>query len=263
MTSDALSPFPETLAQYADLLLNARKSGHCLQQIPSSCVPQNAEEAYAVQDRVARALRPSSGSIHGWKVGAPTPDSEPFCAPLHKKTIFSGNTELPAELCRIYGVEAEIVYVFGTSLPQHRIPWTEQDVREAITSAHAAIEIFDTRFCEPHSQSNLTHLADQGNHGALIYGASLTDWQRLIPVKERVQLTLNGKTVVDHIGGNSAGDTIRLLVWLANHAARRGLPIQAGTVVTTGSTMGTKFVPAGTVANVQIGPLPAVSVTLP
>lgn len=263
MKSDVFSPSSDALAQYADLLLGARKNGHCLQQITASSVPQNAEDAYAVQDRVARGLISSLGSIQGWKVGAPTPDSEPFCAPLHQKTIFSGDTKLPVGLCRRYGVEAEIVYVFGVSLPLRSTPWTEQDVRKAIVSAHAAIEIFDTRFCKPGSQSGLTHLADQGNHGALIYGTPLDDWRRLVPVDEPVRLILNGKTVIDHTGGNSAGDPMRLLVWLANHAAKRGLPIQAGTVVTTGSMTGTEFVPAGTVAEVQIGPLAAVSVTLP
>ncbi len=263
MKSDVFSPLSDALAQYADLLLGARKNGHCLQQIPASSAPQDAEDAYAVQDRVARTLTSSFGSIQGWKVGAPTPGSEPFCAPLHQNTIFSGNTKLPVGLCRLYGVEAEIVYVFGVSLPLRSTPWTEEDVRKAIVSAHAAIEIFDTRFCKPGSQSGLTHLADQGNHGALIYGTPLDDWQRLVPVDEPVRLILNGETVIDHTGGNSAGDPMRLLVWLANHAAKRGLPIQAGTVVTTGSMTGTEFVPAGTVAEVQIGPLTAVSVTLP
>lgn len=263
MKPDVFAPLSDALAQYAELLLDARKSGHCLQQVPTSCAPQNAEDAYAVQDRVAHALIPSFGSIQGWKVGAPTPDSEPFCAPLHQTTIFSGDTKLPVGLCRLYGVEAEIVYVFGASLPLRSTPWTEQDVRKSIVSAHAAIEIFDTRFCKPGSQSGLTHLADQGNHGALIYGAPLNAWQRLVPVDEPVRLILNGKPVIDHKGGNSAGDPMHLLVWLANHTAKRGLPIQAGTVVTTGSMIGTEFVPAGTVAEVQIGPLTPVSVTLP
>ncbi|WP_249197141.1 2-keto-4-pentenoate hydratase [Gluconobacter wancherniae] len=263
METDFSSPLSDTLVEYSELLLGARKNGHCLQQLQASRAPQNVEDAYAVQDRVANALISSLGSIQGWKVGAPTPDSEPFCAPLHQKTIFSGNTKLPAGLCRFYGVEAEIVYIFGASLPLRSTPWTEQDIRKSIISAHAAIEIFDTRFCKPGSQSGLTHLADQGNHGALIYGAPLTDWQRLVPVDEPVRLILNGKTVIDHVGGNSAGDPMRLLVWLANHAAKRGFPIQAGTVVTTGSMTGTEFVSAGTVAEVQIGPLAQVSVTLP
>lgn len=263
MTSDVYSPLSDALKQYADLLLDARKTGHCLQQIPASSVLQNTEDAYAIQDRVAHALISSFGSIQGWKVGAPTPDSEPFCAPLHQKTIFSGDTKLPVDFCRLYGVEAEIVYVFGSSLPMRSTPWTEEDVRKSIVSVHAAIEIFDTRFCKPGSQSGLVHLADQGNHGALIYGAPLNDWQRLAPVDERVRLTLNGKTLIDHTGGNSAGDPMRLLVWLANHAARRGFPLQAGTIVTTGSMTGTEFVSAGTIAEVQIGPLAPVTVTLP
>ncbi|MFT9096596.1 MAG: fumarylacetoacetate hydrolase family protein, partial [Gluconobacter cerinus] len=160
-------------------------------------------------------------------------------------------------------VEAEIVYIFRKDLPFRETPWTQAEVCEAIGSAHAAIEIFDTRFCEAGSQDGLVHLADQGNHGALIYGPGISTWQQLTPVTEQVKLVLDDQIAIEHAGGNSAGDPIRLLVWLANHAAKRGLPLEAGTVVTTGSMTGTKFVPAGTTAKVEIGSLVPVSVVLP
>lgn len=256
MTASVLSP-------YAERLLEARKSGSCISEIAEALKPKNPAEAYAIQNEVAHALVPSLGPVRGWKVGAPTPTAEPNCSPLHQGTLFSGDTNLPRGLCRFYGVEAEIVYIFGNDLPARGTPWTEAEVRDAIATAHAAIEIFDTRFCKPGSQDGLVHLADQGNHGALIYGAGTSEWRDLTPVAEPVRLTLNGEVAIEHIGGNSAGDPIHMLVWLANHAAARGLPIQTGTIVTSGSMIGTRFVEAGTVATVQIGSLQPISVTLP
>ncbi|MFT9435611.1 hypothetical protein [Acetobacter syzygii] len=87
---------------------------------------------------------------------------------------------------------------------------------------HPAIEIIDTRFVAPGSQPPFDHLADQQSHGALFVGPAMVDCQDLVPTEERVTLTIDGRVAVDHIGGNSAGDPIRMLVWLASHAAHLG-----------------------------------------
>ena len=262
--NDTVSLSPDAaLTHCAAIFLGARKSKTCLDSLPDTIKIHDAKKAYSVQDQVAQALTASLGPIKGWKVGASTPESEPFCAPLHQATLFSGDTKLPEGLCRLYGVEAEIVYIFRKDLPLRETPWTQAEVCDAIGSAHAAIEIFDTRFCKAGSQDGLVHLADQGNHGTLIYGPGISTWQQLTPVTEQVKLVLDDQIAIEHAGGNSAGDPIRLLVWLANHAAKRGFPLEAGTVVTTGSMTGTKFVPAGTTAKVEIGSLAPVSIVLP
>jgi 2-keto-4-pentenoate hydratase len=59
------------------------------------------------------------------------------------------------------------------------------------------------------------------NHGALIAGPALTDWRILDPVRQPVTLVINDKRVCDTIGGDSAVDPVRLLVWLAISEAAR------------------------------------------
>ncbi|GBQ61812.1 2-oxopent-4-enoate hydratase [Komagataeibacter swingsii DSM 16373] len=210
--------------------------------VDGALVPATQADAYAVQDMVGRSL----GPVGGWKVGAPAPDAEPACAPIHTATIFSDGATVPADTCRHLGVEAEIGYRFARALPPRAAPWTRDEVLDAIGTAHPVIEILDTRFARPGSLHKLLHAADQQSHGALIVGPGTTTWRTLDPVHERVVLRIDGKVAADHTGGNSAGDPLRMLVWLANHAARRGMGIDAGCVVTTGSTTGTIFVPHGT-----------------
>lgn len=210
--------------------------------VDGALVPATEAEAYAVQDTVGRSL----GPVGGWKVGASSPDAEPACAPIHTATIFSDGATVPADTCRHLGVEAEIGYRFARALPPRAAPWTRDEVLDAIGTAHPVIEILDTRFARPGSLHKLLHAADQQSHGAMIVGPGTTAWRTLDPVRERVVLRINGKVAVDHIGGNAAGDPLRMLVWLANHAARRGVGIGAGCVVTTGSTTGTIFVAHGT-----------------
>ncbi|GBQ23605.1 2-oxopent-4-enoate hydratase [Gluconacetobacter sacchari DSM 12717] len=252
----------EVVGALSDALLEARRVPGGIASLPEGLSLPDEAAAYAVQDRVARSLLGSAGPVLGWKVGAATPDATPFCAPLHRATLFFGDTRLPAGLCRVFGAEAEIVYRIGKDLPFRSDGWDEAAVRDAIASAHPAIEIFDTRFPRPFLYSRLIHLADQGNHGALVIGSGITDWASLHPVTEPVRLIVDGEVRMAHRGGNSAGDPIRLLVWLANHAAGRGMPLKAGDVVTTGSMTGTEFVPAGTVVRVEIGALAPVSVTI-
>ncbi|AQU88921.1 2-keto-4-pentenoate hydratase [Komagataeibacter nataicola] len=207
-------------------------------QVPDSLIPRSIEEAYAIQDVVRRHL----GPIAGWKVGSETPDSEPFCAPIHAATVFSDGADIPAGLCRHRGVEAELVYRFDRALPPRAEEWTRDEVLDAIGTIHPAIEILDSRFEKPGSQHRFLHTADQQSHGALIVGHGVAQWRQFTPVAQQVILSINNQTVADHAGGNSAGDPLRLLVWLANHASRRKIGISAGSVVTTGSTTGTIFV---------------------
>jgi 2-keto-4-pentenoate hydratase len=254
----------EMVAALGDALLEARRAQDgTVDDLPADLSLPDEDAAYAVQDAVVRSLRDSAGPVVGWKVGAASPDATPFCAPLHRATLFYGDTQLPPGLCRFFGAEAEIAYRIGGDLPFRNGGWDEAAVRDAIASAHPAIEIFDTRFPQPFQHSRLIHLADQGNHGALVIGEGITDWTSLDPVTEPVRLIVDGEVRMAHRGGNSAGDPIRLLVWLANHAAARGMPLKAGDVVTTGSMTGTEFVPAGTVVRAEFGSLAPVSVTMP
>lgn len=247
-----------SVEQLAEAFLRVRAGASPLDSLPGGYHVSSADEAYRIQHATLRAL---GGRVAGWKVGAPSPDSEPATAPILDTTLFDTATVLPRGLCRLIGVEAEIAYRFGRALPPREAPYTAQDVRDAIESVHPAIEILDTRFVTPGSQPAFDHLADQQSHGALFVGPALTDWHALVPTEERVTLTIDGRVAVDRAGGNSAGDPIRMLVWLASHAARYAGGLAAGTIVTTGSTSGTVFVEPGTRVRAAFAHLGSLSLT--
>lgn len=231
-----------TLTDIADLLLSVRNGTTAPpDHVPDSLIPPSIDAAYAIQDEVGHHL----GPIGGWKVGSETPQSEPFCAPIHTATIFDDGATVPHDLCRYLGVEAEIAYRFARDLPPRAHEWTRDEVLDAVGTIHPVIEILDTRYAKPGSQHKFLHTADQQSHGALIVGPGVADWRKFTPVHEPVILSINNQTVAEHTGGNSAGDPLRLLVWLANHASRRKIGIAAGSIVTTGSTTGTVFVDHG------------------
>ena len=205
----------------AAALLRARSTGEQLAQLPPGSAPADRPAAYAIQELVARSL----GPVAGWKVGAAGPSAEPFLAPLHR-----------------IGVEAEIVYLVGRDLPPRAQAYGRDEVLAAMAGVHPAIELVDSRFRDLAAVDRLSQLADQQNHGALLVGPPAAAWAGVDAAREPVRLTIDGEIRAEAVGGNSAGDPVRLLVWLANEGSRAWGGLRAGEAITTGSCTGTLFV---------------------
>ena len=211
-----------------------------LTELPEGSRPRDDAEAYAIQDGVAARL----GPVGGWKVGARGPDAPPFRAPIMAEAIFAAGP-VPAEWFNLIGVEAELAYRFDRGLPRRPAPYSEDEIRDAVGALVPVIEVLDTRFVALDTSDMLSHRADHQNGGALILGAPCGDWRGIDPLAQPVELWIDGVRRHSGVGGNAAGDNLRLLVWLANGGAGAG-GIAAGQVVTTGSCSGTDFVPRGT-----------------
>ncbi|WP_448206638.1 2-keto-4-pentenoate hydratase [Azospirillum sp. sgz302134] len=239
-----------------EALLEARRSRDWLTALPQP--PASEAEAYAIQDAVARRL----GPVTAWKVGARSPESEPFRAPIHADTLFWEVSRLPASMFQVIGMEAEIAYRFAKDLPPRAEPYTRDEVLDAVESVHPVFEIVDTRFAGFGSQDPLSHMADQFNHGALIVGPAIADWRALDPIRERVALDVDGTRKVETVGGNSAGEPVRLLVWMANVGTRSLGGLKAGDVVTTGSSTGTVFVKPGSRTVATFGTMGTIELTV-
>src|SRR5437763_551154 len=211
----------------AELLLSARRDPtQRLNALPEAIRPRTAEQAYLVQREVMQQL----GEIGGWKVGAPSPTADSFtCAPLPASGIVSS----PAQLsCRDRGIEAEIAVHLGRDLPPRDQPYTEQDVLGAISSAHPAIEVLDSRYTDPDAVDPLSNLADSLSHCSLVLGPAIPDWQSIDLAKVEVRVLVDGTEIKRQVA-NPAGDIKRLLLWLANTGARSAGGLKAGQAITT------------------------------
>ncbi len=242
----------------ARAFLEARRTRRWLDALPEGGRPSTDAEAYAIQDRVAAEL----GPVGGWKVGAATPDAAPFRGPIQSDTIFPDGARLSANGLHVIGVEAEIAYRFVRDLPPRARPYERDEVLAAIGSLHPVIEILDTRFVGIGSQDALSHRADHQNSGALIVGPAVTGWLHIESLRLPVRLTLNGAVRHEGVGGNSAGDNIRLLVWMANAGTREAGGIRAGQVITTGSCSGTDWVEPGIDARAEFEGVGAVAASI-
>ncbi len=244
--------------QAAALLLQARSARAWLPALPPEARPQDAGRAYAIQDRVCAEL----GAVGGWKVGARGIDAIPNCAPLAGHLIFSDGAGLPADLLRLRGVEAEIGFRLAADMPPRARPYEVREVAVFIESVHPTLEIVESRYIDFRGVDTLSVLADFNSNGALVVGPQVVDAAGALDRSLHVSLRFGGIEQVNASGGNPAIDLLRLLAWLANHAAVRCGGLRRGQIITTGSHTGMSFAPPGTLVSAEFSSVGAVSAQL-
>ncbi|MEO5701328.1 MAG: fumarylacetoacetate hydrolase family protein [Casimicrobiaceae bacterium] len=242
----------------AALLLEARRTGAPIADLPADAQPTTDADSYAIQDAQISEM----GLIGGWKVGARTPDSEPNCAPLPAALIVRTPQAFAAGRFPLQLVEAELGFTFARDLPPRATPYVERDVVAAIASVHATIEVLASRYQDFRSVAAPAVLADFASNGMLVVGEGRTADVRVDQTTLRLQVFCNGELELTRTGGNTAGDVFRLLTWLANHTAQRTGGLRAGMVVTTGSCIGGYPVPPKTQVRAAFDGLPAVEATV-
>ncbi|MDB5591831.1 fumarylacetoacetate hydrolase family protein [Enterovirga sp.] len=245
-----------SIPKAAAALLEARRFRSAI-ALPGSG-PSSAAEAFAVQDAVAASLGPAGA----WKVGTGG-EAAPFTA-----------APIAAWLCRAspgvfgagdflrVGVEAEIAFRLGRDLGVDGHAPAEDEVRAAVVSLHAALEIVDSRFDTWPVPDPLWALADNQNNGGFVYTVPGVTWDGASLAEREATLVVNGDTVFSGLGRNPGGDPWALLQWLAGHAVARG-GLRAGTLVTTGSLTGLVFVQPGAEVVAEIAGIGRVEVSLP
>jgi 2-keto-4-pentenoate hydratase len=225
----------------ADLLLDARRTGKTIADLPPELQIASVEEASFVQDQIAAAF----GPVGGYKIGAPSLEATPTFAPMPAAWIHASGVELPGRL-RI--LEAEIAFRVGEDLPPRATPYTCEEVFAAMASCHPAIEVLESGFTDNTAVAKLTGNADLQFNGAFVYGSPIEKWQSIDWNKERIALTVEGVVRVDRTGSNTSGDLLRLPVFLANQGAARTGGLQRGQWITTGSWTGNTPALAGSIA---------------
>lgn len=242
----------------AAALLESRRSGTRIADLPEDARPAADTQCYAIQDAQMRSL----GEIGGWKVGARNPEAEPNCAPLPKSLIFAAPHRFPTGRYPLQLVEAEVGFTFADDLPPRAAPYTEHDVLGAIASVHATIEVLESRYRDFRAVAPACVLADFASNGALVVGPGRSSDVRIDQTRLPLQVYCDDRLELECTGGNTAGDVFRLLTWLANHAAARCGGLRAGMVVTTGSCIGGYAVAPGTRVRAAFAGIPAVEATV-
>lgn len=225
----------DVLFRTADFLLNHRRTGETVADLPPDLRPVTEDEAYFVQDTMMRAY----DEVGGWKIGARTPDGVPFFAPMPANWMGENGTLFRGPIHRLCGVEAEIAFQLARDLPRRAEAYSQDEVFASIGSCHPAIEIIESVLIDPLAAPRESMLADMQMHGGFVAGPAVPQWRDIDWQHEGVQLIVDGSVRVENVASNPAGvDFLRLLTFLANEGSARTHGLRAGQWITTGSWTG-------------------------
>lgn len=231
---------PTDIARIAKLFVDAHRAQATF-KVPPGQDFATQEDTYPVQDAVFKQLWPGERPA-AWKVGAPSDRVEPAAAPI--RVVHRSPASVSAQGMQMIGVEAEIAYRFGRSLPPRERPYMDEEVAGAVEEIVVAIELCDTRLADWKNAPPLWKLADFQSNAALIAGSGTRNWRNIDFARQEVELRFGGKTKKAS-GAHPFGNPFRLLPWTVAHCFARGGGLRAGDIVTTGSWTGIDFVVRG------------------
>lgn len=216
------------------LLLQNRTAGALIADLQDALVPADREEAYRIQNETVAAL----GPVGAWKV-APMPETGlPFCSPILKADIVADGAVLERRRLAGLAIEVEIAFVLRHDLPAGATDYAVDEIRPAIGGILPVIEIVASRYADRRAVPQLAAIADLQSSGALVLGKALAVDALPEFGRQAMRLELDGTLAQETGEGATTANALSALAWLAGHAARRGLPLSAGTVVITGARLG-------------------------
>jgi len=227
----------EKIKQAASILLAARQAGSPTVGL-GGAAPATEADTWAIQRVVLAGL---SGSIGGYKCATP-PGMPSSAAIVALAGIRSAPSNWAVPAGQQIGIETEIAVRFKRDLPARGRDYTLEDVLDAVDAAFPAIELVKSRFTDMRAVTPLENMADNVAHIGFVHGADVANWRDFDLKALKVKQACGGVTQVEKIGGNPSGDPLIPLLWLVNHLPQFGLHLQAGQIVTTGSTTGLIFV---------------------
>jgi 2-keto-4-pentenoate hydratase len=227
------------IAAAARTLHDHWRAGTKLANLEALLRPSDRTEGYAIQAEIENH---STGKLFGWKIAATSVAGQkhinvdgPMAGRILPDTVIpnGGTASMAGNEMRVG--EPEFAFRMAMDLPPRSLPYTVQQVLDAVDTLHPAIEIPDSRFADFVSAGAAQIIADNACAHLFVLGAPTTaNWRALDLVEEKPVITLGGKQYTGH-GKNVLGDPRIALAWLANELRLLGVTLKAGQTVTTGT----------------------------
>ena len=221
--------------------VRARREARALPHYPGS-VPADLVAAYRCQE-LALAQWPEQ--IGGWKVARISPAQQaqyaeerligPAFAPNIRVAAPGRIVDCPVFEGGFAAVEAEIVICVGRDAPPHKVDWTLDEAAELIGELCIGIEIASSPLATLNGLGAGAVISDFGNNWGVVVGAAVPDWRELSEVT--AQSFIDDEFVGRGVTPLRQGPLGALAFTLAK-CARRGRPLRAGAVISTGMITG-------------------------
>lgn len=234
----------------AKTLLQARARASLADALPLASSLAGVEEAYAVQQAVARQQAWfGDAAPRAWKSGGRERGAALSHAPLPPAGVWASPAVAGDWPLYTRGIEAEIALRLGQDVtPECAQKLVAGEAAELVDALAVTIEVVESRWQQQFAAPPLLALADQLCHGALVVG----DWQACDLVRaapdwssQVCRLRIGAGATQVHQGSHSLADPAWLLADWLRHATAQWGPLAAGSMVTTGSWVGLARAQAG------------------
>ena len=258
------TPSPDTAAAWLFAEHEARARFRGIEPWPAA---PDETFAYAVQQRLLerrRAERPDN--VFGYKIGLTTPRMQTLCRgdrPISGVIYAGGIRTSPARIAMgdfvHLGIESELAVRLARPLPVTRGPITRADVAASIGEIAAAFELIEDRHADYSTLDWLWMAADNSWHAGLVLGppVAVRDVADLAGVLE-----IDGAEVDRGSTRDVLGHPFDAVAWLANHLHGRGLALEPGHWISTGSIATIRFAEPGRHYRFTIAGLPPVTLMI-
>ena len=255
--------------EIARRLVRARLGAFALPEYPGA-LPPSLDAGYASQD-AAIALWPTR--VAGWKVGK-IPDvwlarmgEERLVGPIFEDAIQHPASGEFAGFAVIDGgfaaVEAEFVFRLGTDAPQGKTVWTDDEALALVDTLLVGAELAGSPLPQINDLGPAVVVSDFGNNAGLILGPPVPEWRRMLGTLEQ---HLRCETMIDDVvvgsgrASDIAGGLVAALRFALARCARRGMPLCAGQLVSTGAATGIHDIRVGQHARVSFEGIGAIHI---
>lgn len=226
-----------TKAERAAAILAARRvSGEQGPRLPQAERPGSEQEAFEIQAAVTRAL---GVPIAAWKCGLPV-EGHQVAAPIHAGTVHDGQPCVATSRGGQVKVEPELAFVLGQDLPARATPYRNDEVDAAIARTHLALELIDSRYTPEQAAlaSFDEKLADGLVNQGLFLGPEVDASAARLAGELAIEVRAASGDEKVLAGRHPNGRPRAPLYWLVEFLRERGLGLQAGQAVITGSYAG-------------------------
>ncbi|NMM35920.1 MAG: hydratase [Glaciimonas sp.] len=238
----------------AAILVARRRSGEQGPRLPECCRPSGLDAALEVQAAVSVQL---GAGVAAWKCGLPAAGNL-VLAPIYAGTVHTIDAGKQCALQARAGqarVEPELAFILGRDLPVRDRPYTPAEVDAAIARTHLALELIDSRYSNPDDASFAENLADGLLNSGLFIGPQVDAGQARAASAMAIKVTVATDKETRLDGRHPSGNPRAPLYWLAEFLRSKGLGLQAGQALITGSYAGSFDLPIREDIAIQYGDL--------
>lgn len=245
-------------------LVEREVNGDLLDVIPALQRLRSERDAYRAQAiahgrRIARVR----SELAGYKIAATTRVMQrylgmdtPCSAVMLESLVRRSPAVFDAHGQGVLGVECEIAVRLGRDLLPRAMPYTTDEVADAVDACFAAIEVVEDRYVDWRAMDARTLIADNFFHLGAVLGPPNTKCDPRRLDEAYATMTIDGTVVGEGKGSDVLGHPLMALVWLADQSGALGEGLREGQVILLGSLVQTNWVAAGSkvsIANNLLG----------